>query len=149
MEPWSHGSTIFWGLSCHFQNCKLEVYTTNGLKATGVLLTPPCSKPFQRACCESINPFRFIQDSSNGLTNASITISDGKIYCTFIRDSITKLVLPESASAPEVTIDLNSVDYFVLLASGPLASKDQISRHKGASVSATAIKVFIWVCLSY
>ena len=77
------------------------------------------------------------------MTNASISISDGKIYCTFIRDSITKLVLPESASAPEVTIDLNSVDYFVLLASGPLASKDQISRHKGASVSATAIKVFI------
>ena len=50
MEPWSHGSTIFWDLACHFQNCKLEVCTTSGLKVTGVSLAPPFSKPFRRAC---------------------------------------------------------------------------------------------------
>ena len=80
------------------------------------------------------------QDSSNGLSNTSITISDGKIYCTFIRNAITKLILPDSASAAEVTIDLNSVAYFVELASGPLVSADQISRHKGASVTEKAVE---------
>ena len=74
------------------------------------------------------------------MTNTSITISDGKIYCTFIRDAVTKLILPDSASAAEVTIDLNSVAYFVELASGPLVSADQISRHKGASVTETAVQ---------
>ena len=74
------------------------------------------------------------------MTNTSITISNGKIYCRFIRDAVTKLILPDSASAPEVTIDLNSVAYFVELASGPLVSADQISRHKGASVTETAVQ---------
>jgi hypothetical protein len=74
------------------------------------------------------------------LSNTSITIDDGKIYCTFIRNAVTKLILPDSASAAEVTIDLNSVAYFVELASGPLVSSDQISRHKGASVTETAVK---------
>ena len=86
------------------------------------------------------NIFYIFQDSSNGLTNASITVSDGKIYCTFIRNAVTKLILPDSASAPEVTIDLNSVAYFVELASGPLVSADQISQHKGASVTEKAIE---------
>ena len=49
MEPWSHGSTIFWDLACHFQNCKLEVCTSNDLKVTGVLPAPPDWKPFGRA----------------------------------------------------------------------------------------------------
>ena len=74
------------------------------------------------------------------MSNTSITISNGKIYCTFIRDAVTKLILPDSASAAEVTIDLNSVAYFVELASGPLVSADQISRHKGASVTEKAVE---------
>ena len=68
----------------------------------------------------------------------SISLSDGKIYCTFIRDAVTKLILPNGLG--EATIDLDSVGYFVELASGPLISAQQINRHQGASVTDTAIR---------
>ena len=53
MGTWGLVPTIFWDLASHFQNCKLEVCTINHSKVTGVLLSPPCSKPFRRPCFSS------------------------------------------------------------------------------------------------
>jgi len=80
-----------------------------------------------------------LEDSSYGLSDTSISIKDGKIYCSFIRDAVTNLILPNDLG--EATIDLDNIPYFVMLASGPLATSTQIDRHRGASVTKTFVKL--------
>ena len=74
MEPWSHGSTILYDLTCQFQNCKLEVCTTNSLKVMGVLPSPPYSKPFQRACGIVGKKFYFLNSTISHIEIIEIII---------------------------------------------------------------------------
>ena len=74
------------------------------------------------------------QDSTNGIKDATITVSDSKIHCSFLRDTLVNLQLPTDLG--EATIDLNNKEYFVMVASGPLDANGFVAKHSaGKGVS--------------
>ena len=70
------------------------------------------------------------------MSDVSISVADGKIACAFSRDALTNLVLPNELG--EATFDLNSVPYFLALATGNLGSDGNIAPHKDKDVSEKA-----------
>ena len=79
----------------------------------------------------------FLQDGLNGLSAASVTVADGKISCSFIKDAVTEFTIPDHDN---VVIDLDNQSYFLELATGPLGSDGNISPHKDKKVSDEAIE---------
>ena len=73
------------------------------------------------------------------MSELNIAVEDGKLFCSFIREAVTDLVLPGNFG--EVTIDLDNVSYFVELATGPLASNGYIAPHQDAGVSDNPVKM--------
>ena len=57
------------------------------------------------------------QDAQGGLSDVSLTVSGGKVECSFLRDAVTDIVTPIDPDS-SVTIDLNSVPYHVEIATG-------------------------------
>ena len=104
MEPWSHGSTIFWDLACHFQNCKLEVCTTKNLKYTEIFLSPSCSKPFRQACIVVWN-FKYVYCLHKYLYHMCLVWRD--LYATRHSGLIHNLLLPRSTK--QALQDLNNL----------------------------------------
>ena len=77
----------------------------------------------------------FFQDALGGLGDVTVSVANGKITCSFLRDAVTVIQTPVEESE-EVTIDLNSNEYFVELATGPLDDNNEyIAPHKDQDVS--------------
>ena len=75
-----------------------------------------------------------LDDSTTGLSEMDIQVADGKIYCSFLRDSVTRLDLPGLLG--DVTIDLDKESYYLELATGPLSADDHVAHHSDRGVSA-------------
>ncbi len=52
------------------------------------------------------------------MSDTSLTVSGGKVECSFLRDAVTDIVSPIDPEVT-VTIDLNTVPYHVEIATGP------------------------------
>ena len=63
-----------------------------------------------------------------GLSDISFQAEDSKIRCSFVRARSTTIQTPTDVPE-EVVIDLNSVPYHVMLATGPLDEAGQVSKH--------------------
>ncbi len=50
------------------------------------------------------------------MSDVSVTVTSGKLECSFLRDAVTDIVTPLDT---EVTIDLNLIPYHVEIATGP------------------------------
>jgi hypothetical protein len=63
-----------------------------------------------------------LADPSTALSNATVELKDGFLYCTVVMAAVTQIATP---TTPEksVNFDLNSNLYFLLLARGPLDSQ--------------------------
>ena len=63
-------------------------------------------------------------------------LENGKLSCSFTREAVTNLILPMGLG--EATIDLDSVPYFVQIATGNLDGSGHITYHKDKIVSKNA-----------
>lgn len=79
-----------------------------------------------------------LEDAQNGLMDASVTVADGKISCSFTKAPVTELVIPDHDN---VVIDLDTKSYFLELATGKLGADGNVAPHQDQQVSDDAIKV--------
>ena len=79
-----------------------------------------------------------LQDALLGISNPEVVIADGKIRCSFIRDAVISFDPPNGGET--VTIDLDKMQYFLELATGPLGADGNIAPHQDQEVSKNAFQ---------
>ena len=70
-----------------------------------------------------------LADTTFGLSHFSSSVEDGFYTCTFYRETVTNISIPQEAGNGSVVFDLDHTKYFLLLAMGPVDNKERLKFH--------------------
>ena len=103
--------------------------STNSMTKTSLVA---CSKFNDKTRVEMYwneeNSSKPLANPSLGLSNTTVEILNGFMYCSFLRDAVTEFETPTTPST-KVQFDLNIFPYFFLLARGPLNEEGLLFNH--------------------
>ena len=79
-----------------------------------------------------------LDESMASLSNTSATLVDGIMNCSFVIDSDFQISVPNNTKST-IEFDLNTDQFHVMLASGPLKSDSLLAKHTNKTVTADSI----------
>ena len=82
-----------------------------------------------------------LSNTSIGLSEASVKFTNSYLQCSVVRDAVTLIPTP-TEPVNHVSFDLNNVQYFLLLARGPLDAQGHLRKHSDQIISTDKVDFF-------